>query len=329
MNNKVYCVMQDKSRLIWAGTFLGVSMFEPEAKIEHYKSAPYNNIGLNENIIHGIYQDDEGLLWVGTNNSGVNIIDRDNDRIYDFSDICNNEGLSSNGINQISGHKNYIFISTDNGLNVYDKNTKAVKVYNVKDGLNAKRIRNTMYDKDGIVWIGTSGGLNKLDRKTEEFVSYTTLDGLPNNTVYGIVIDNNGDLWMSTNGGLSKFDPVNKTFHNLDVTDGIQSNEFNGHSYAKLKNGDLIFGGINGLNIFNPDKIMSTTYMPSVEFSTFKVNGKEVSDEWYPITENSIIFSNLKSGIYTFRIKAKNSLGEYSEENSLKFTIKKKEFLLC
>lgn len=455
VDDDVYSIIQDNSGLIWVGTYAGVSMFEPENKIEHYKVDPSSNLSINENLIHGIYEDDEGLIWIGTNTKGINILDRENEFIYDISELTDGCYLSNNSINDITGYGEKIFIGTNNGLNVYDKNTKKISVYSEEEGLIGKKVKCVMYDdegvlwigtnsgfyilnlntdeiidlnylldkhniidkyagaifkdsegiywlgtffngglikidpksntvksykysenfnsisnnsirtitedSDGYIWIGTSGGLNKLDKKTDSFTKYTTADGLPNNNIYGIVIDNNENLWMSTNLGLSKMDKLKGGFYNLNITDGLQSNEFNGNSYGKLRSGELIFGGINGVNIFDPNEILSNSYIPKVEFDGFKLNGVKVntledaklkynentiyirffipdyknikniqyyysldgaSNDWFLLNTNELVLSNLGSGTYTFKVRARNSSGVFSEESSFKFTIK-------
>ena len=59
---------------------------------------------------------------------------------------------------------------------------------------------------------------------------------------------------MSTNFGISRFDPETETFRNFDAGDGLQSNEFNSGAYAKGRDGEFYFGGINGLTVFNPSE---------------------------------------------------------------------------
>lgn len=455
VDDEVYSMIKDRSGLIWVGTYAGVSMFEPENKIEHYKSDPLSSMSINENLVQGLYEDDEGLIWIGTNTKGINILDRKNEKTYDISEFTDGSILSSNSISNITGHEDKIFIATNNGLNIYDKSTKKITVYNEEQGLNGRKVKDLMYDDTGVlwigtsngfnvldlsndeitdlnnifdehnisdrfsgaifkdsegiywlgtflsgglvkfdpktnevknykhdkdvnsisnntirtikedsngnIWIGTSGGLNKLNKETERFTSYTTVDGLPNNNVYGIVFDENENLWLSTNLGISKFDVENNCFLNLNVTDGLQSNEFNGRSYGKLRSGELIFGGINGLNIFNPDEILNSSYIPKVEFDGFEVNGKEIKSiedaelkynentldikfflpdyknikniqyyycldgagsDWFLVNTNEIVLSNLNNGKYTFRIKARNSSGVFSDESSFTFTIK-------
>ncbi len=83
--------------------------------------------------------------------------------------------------------------------------------------------------------------------------------GLPNNTVYGILPDETGALWLSSNKGLSRYYPpadLQKTsvanFTVFTSEDGLQSSEFNTGASYKSKEETLFFGGINGLNFFQP-----------------------------------------------------------------------------
>ena len=67
---------------------------------------------------------DEGMLWVGTFNAGINKINKANDEVTRYyNDLNNNNSLSSNRIKDITGIDNEIWIATDNGLNKYDKST--------------------------------------------------------------------------------------------------------------------------------------------------------------------------------------------------------------
>ncbi|HXL58396.1 MAG TPA: triple tyrosine motif-containing protein, partial [Chitinophagaceae bacterium] len=127
------------------------------------------------------------------------------------------------------------------------------------------------------LWIGTKGGgLNRFDKTTEKFTCYNKKDGLPNNVVYGILTDNDGNLWMSTNRGLSRFNAQTQTFQNFDVSNGLQSNEFDRYSYCKTREGLLFFGGIKGLNYFDPAEIKPLD-PPNVLITDFRLFNKTVS----------------------------------------------------
>ena len=97
---------------------------------------------------------------------------------------------------------------------------------------------------------------------------------MANNIVYNILEDNSENLWLSTNFGLSKFNKKTETFVNYDIQDGIQSSEFNLGAACKTKDGELLFGGMNGFNIFSPEKFVENQQQPDIAITAFKVFNK-------------------------------------------------------
>lgn len=83
----------------------------------------------------------------------------------------------------------------------------------------------------------------------------TDKEGLPNNTIYATIPDHNNNLWISSNQGVSKYEIDKNRFINFSTADGLQHEEFNRLAFFKCASGDIVFGGINGLNIFNPKLI--------------------------------------------------------------------------
>jgi len=81
------------------------------------------------------------------------------------------------------------------------------------------------------------------------------VDGLPDNTVYASLPDGNGKVWISHNSGLSRYDIRTHQFINFTVSEGLQDEEFNRLAYFKSTSGEIMLGGINGLNVFNPASI--------------------------------------------------------------------------
>lgn len=136
------------------------------------------------------------------------------------------------------------------------------------------------------LWIATKGGgLNRLDKSTGDFFHLTTKDGLPDDVVYGILPDDAGNIWGSTNKGIFCLSAVkNNTgnkwiFHNFTKANGLQDDEFNTGSYAKLPNGNLAFGGVNGINIFNPKEILVPGFVPNVFITDILINNQSISPE--------------------------------------------------
>lgn len=120
-----------------------------------------------------------------------------------------------------------------------------------------------------ILWIGTKGGgINRLDIRTGTFEHITTKQGLPNNVVYGILPGREGELWCSTNRGLVKISFSDREKHKFEINTftaatGLQDNEFNTQAFSKAANGELLFGGVNGLNRFFSEALrLDTTPCP-------------------------------------------------------------------
>lgn len=90
---------------------------------------------------------------------------------------------------------------------------------------------------------------------------------------------NDSSFWISTNAGLCNIcwnenniysnEPLKS--QSYDELNGLQSNEFNTGAYTLLSNGDMVFGGLNGINIFNPKDITINPFKPKVYINEFKI----------------------------------------------------------
>ncbi|MEO1625246.1 MAG: two-component regulator propeller domain-containing protein [Bacteroidota bacterium] len=198
---------------------------------------------------------------------------------------------------------NNLWIGTHHGLAVYrnlsggilDAIHREPEWYRHDGKDRSSLIGNNIYalveDDQGRVWISTMTGLSMAidlgDQLT--FKSFTEADGLANSIIHGMLPeDNRRYLWLSTNNGLSKVDTRYFQFSNYSASDGLQSNEFNGKSVFKSDNGELFFGGINGLTYFHPTEIRKEHRIPPIWFTSLKViSGEEFSlldqDEEIPV----------------------------------------------
>ena len=284
---------------MWLGTWGGGlnKFYRKTEKFHAYKHDPQNPNSLNDNIINSLYYDQAGILWVGSNR-GLNKYNKENDT---FSHMENNPGNLFNKLGDVSVFSIYkdkqeiLWIGTRNGLYSYNSNNDTLIHHNFDVGkINSSGFLNTfsLYeDKSGILWIGSiEHGLIKLNKKSGQFRKYTMKDGLPSDYILGILEDDKKNLWLSTNFGLSKFNPSTESFRNYDVEDGLQSNEFEQFSSCcKSKTGELIFGGINGFNIFYPDSIKDNTHIPPVYLTDFYLFNKPVSVGYNTLSNRTIL----------------------------------------
>ena len=164
-----------------------------------------------------------------------------------------------------------LWLATNKGLYRLDPQKREWKIYKNNPAnslsLSSDAILSLCPDPvepNKFFWIGTNGGgLNKFEIATGNCKIYSEEDGLPNNVVYGILNDGAGNLWMSTNKGLSCFTVQQASFRNFTTEDGLPGNEFNGGQYYKRFNGDMIFGGVNGITWFNPAAVLAATLQPN------------------------------------------------------------------
>ena len=200
-----------------------------------------------------------------------------------------------------------IWIGTGYGIDVYDKSTGKFRHYITQAGndgsLSNNSILSIIQDSHDRIWIGTHGGLNLFDSTTDRFKAYTTAHGLPHNSILTIVEDDDSDLWISTPNGISnlKFskssDSTRFEAFNFDQFDGLQGQQFNENAALRTKKGEIVFGGSNGFNLFDPNSIPENKAVPPLVITQIEVlnqaiqpnvayDGRTILTKALPFTES-------------------------------------------
>lgn len=277
-SQRVRSLLKDSFGNVWIGTRdAGLNKLETKTgRMYHFSpSMQYYNI-ISDSYVLDMLQDDNGMIWVATNN-GLNIIDPKTNAIKIYRHDAQKPGTISNSTiyDIYQDRQGTIWLATLDGLNQYHPAGDTFSVIRnnmASQHLATDRLFSIHEDSLGNLWLGTrGGGLEYYDRINNSFTNYTHSDGLPNNLVYGVLEDEENNLWMSTNWGISKFDIKTKAFINFDVTDGLQSNEFNAEAYMKSSSGEMYFGGMKGFNVFDPADIQLNPMMSSLMITSFKI----------------------------------------------------------
>lgn len=258
------------------------------------KIYPVNLKGTYSHEQH-IIQDQSGRLWIGGFNGYYAVFDPQsgNFKEYNVNDgIANKLSKENYTTTLYNDHSGGIWLGTQEGFakieskNILTSNPEITWYCNDpgnRTSLNHNNISTFLDDPidNGLLWIGTKGGgLNLLNKSSGKIRHITINQGLCDNTVYGILDDENGNIWGSTNNGLfcilsSTNRDGNFEIRHFTEAAGLQAAEFNTNAYAKLPNGHLAFGGINGLNIFDPKEILIDTFVPNL-FLTKLIVGNQV-----------------------------------------------------
>lgn len=281
-DNSIFSLHLDADNQLWVGAIDGFFKLEFNGKNARYVQVPFKPDfdEYGDNRIYRIAEDKAGFLWLATK-QGLSVLNKktgkywffNGDKSKDFnvklegSPIIRCIFIDSQDVKWVSTDDGFLYRFESRGKNGELEITSFKKYNPFKqfEGNNEIMITSLWEDKTGTLWMGTFGaGLMQFDRNTGKNKFFTEADGLSNNVVYGVLGDKEGNLWMSTNRGLSMYNPASKTFRNYQEKDGVQSNEFNTGAYFKSRSGELLFGGINGYNKFNPANIKINTNKPQV-----------------------------------------------------------------
>ncbi|MEM6841315.1 MAG: two-component regulator propeller domain-containing protein [Bacteroidota bacterium] len=344
-NISVFSLLEDRLGNLWVGTYnKGLLRLSPDEKggftVSMFLHNPAEPTSISNNIVRSLLQDRHGDLWIGT----------------------------GNGLNKIASDE----LQREQPRFVHYKNTLGDTT-----SISFNYILALHESAAGELWVGTfGGGLNRLITNAEgeaRFSTFNEKDGLANNVVKSILEDDSGDLWIATNRGLSRFNPLEGQFKNYHISDGLQSSEFSELAAFKRQNGEMLFGGINGFNVFYPNCIEDNLYQSQAAITDFQIFNQSVpigetfndrvlleegitwtnainlkywensfsfefsalhfaapdknqyayklegfDDNWVYTTADKrfATYTNLKHGNYTFRVKASNNDGVWSEEST-------------
>lgn len=157
----------------------------------------------------------------------------------------------------------------------------------------AGRLSSFAIKPDGDFYIGAQGALIEIDMKTPatpKLVVYTG-KALADNYFYSIELGSNNDPWLSTNNGIVHFDAQTHNYNHFSLSDGVLVREFNGMASVKRKNGQIIFGGIDGWTMVDPSQISLNDSTPRLTLSSHQI-GSQPAKSFLPKTGLKMLFSD-------------------------------------
>ncbi len=172
----------------------------PEAQYAYFSTGTIIN-----QFLTSIEIDASGRVWLGTEGSGVQVIDTKgtlfdpNDDLYGQGLNAGEDGLYSNGITDIAMDRDgAMWIGTDVGLNVWFDQEVANEFDTPVNAIGVDAINNK--------WIGTQNGITILRGHRDKIGDLTVGNSeLVSGNVQSFAFNSTtGDVWIGTDNGLSR-----------------------------------------------------------------------------------------------------------------------------
>ncbi len=237
----ILSITGDGDRALWVGTADGLIHFDTATgTFRIFKNDPGQSDSLSSNQINVVFRDREGNLWLGLEESGVDLVTEvgpDRIRVIRYSEEdYDPNSLSHNSIQAIYQDDGGVmwFGTYGGGVNKAYPDTRAFGHYQYSpedpNTPAGNMITDLAFDnaRDSI-WVGTGeSGLSRLDLETGQFDHFNhdpeDADSLSSDHVSVLHVDAVGTLWVGTQSGLLEyFDPALVGFSSLPLNFAAQN----------------------------------------------------------------------------------------------------------
>ncbi|MCD8166028.1 MAG: hybrid sensor histidine kinase/response regulator, partial [Bacteroides sp.] len=337
----VYHITEDSRGNIWFAT-KGNELVKAEPdinsplrfKFTRYVNDPDMPSTISGNDIYFTFEDSKGV-WAGSFGGGLNLMNVEDGRVvfhHKHNTFRNYPpyGLYMEIRNITEDEEGRIWVGTTDGLMSFDGNFESPEEISFETFRQESAVLNmadndiyVLYkDASSDIWVSVfGGGLNKLlgyDKKTGKplFKSYGLREGLNNDVVMSIMEDHEGNLWFATEGGLSRFDSKTEHFRNYDKYDGFFNVDMEESSSMRTVDGEMWLGTKQGVLIFSPEKLETSTYNYPTYIVDFKISNRDINSfEGDPILDTSIKYTdhitlNHRQSMFTIEFAALNYLNQ-------------------
>lgn len=271
----VVCLAQGADGTIWAGTYDNGLMGISGNRIRVFNK----NNGLASNDIWSVIYNPDGTLLLGTLGEGLQILNPATMESHMLT--TSNSGLPSDFISSMcQAPDGRTYLGTAGGVAVYNRTTGSIDTVAVSE-LSNPNVNQVFVDSRGLLWIATRDGFNLFDPRRNLCMEVPISNAENKSFILGIAEDLSHSMWISAGGMLFNIKVRQEPeyafdIRRYDVTDGLQNCDFNQRSFCRLPDGEILVGGLYGVNRFYPERIEYNTFAPSVRFTGLSLLGEPV-----------------------------------------------------
>ncbi len=271
---------------LWFGTYEGGILKYHNGEWKNFRTTDEGS-QLVTNNIWGITEDRWGNIWVGVLGGGAVRIDKHTGKQRSFT--TDNSVLKTVWTNSIStatngwimlGNSEYFALihpRTFKVINGWVAETKGAKALTVSTATSQ-----AVMDSRRLIWLCSPAGVAIFDRKNNQTTLLDMKSGLHGSNAVAVTEDNRHTMWVTTDHGVSNIIPQHQedstwTFvvRSYNDRDGLQPGPFNQRAIYCSRDGHLLIGGQEGLDII----------------ATTRLN--EGDDKEQPIFSGLVLFDHL------------------------------------
>ncbi len=243
--------------LIWIYSIHGVDVLNLTNKSWQANRIPQ---GVKDIPVKAVSQDELGRLWIGTDNHGIFIVEKDGTYQTITHNPADTYSLPNNTVKAI-------YNSGDGGMWIGTYKKGASMYYPSEYKFSNKLITDVNCitrnpNEYSSVWLGTDhSGLMKYNYETDELVEIADPKDPGCSSITSLTTDSKGNLWIGTyKNGLKRY--ANGTFTHWRMADGLATDNI--WAIAENTDGTLWLGTLGGgLQLFDPVSNTFTTFNTS------------------------------------------------------------------
>lgn len=302
-DNIAFSLCEDKRGRLWLGTAQG--LYRSDAAVAATASSlRFECIGPKDSskpvAITSLIADSRDQLWLVSRNRGLCRVDPLSGELVCLNDSAAfSQSLSALSLRLVfPGRNGWLWLSSVGGLSRLDPERGTVQPFFTPSPEGISGYVSAMYeDGEGVLWLAWSEeGMQRFDPRSGQSDFFGLAEGLCDNNIHAILPEFGEEsgqlLWISTDNGLCRFDRKSGLAKRFDRSDGLQSNEFNAGAYWQAEDGELFFGGVNGLTVFYPEQIRLGRYQPPVYITDFRILNNSVAHGPDSILQKPIEFTS-------------------------------------
>jgi len=337
--NSFYKVCEDRSGRIWIASWEG-GLLQTRYSSQPLSFTTYLNNEYGQRRIHDMIIDKNQRLWIATDD-GLYTVDVGRKNISGADFDCFNTENGRLPVDEIVclyiDRGGALWLGSNGGLLKcsYDSREKKLSYqrYTTKEGMGNNNIRSLVEDQFGNFWVGTEEGVSCINRQTPLIKTYMFSTNLSSNTYSDGAVQAmpDGRLFFGTVNGMMILRPHedNHSINNSNKTD-ITDLFIDGVSIYDLRDDISLEKALNASkkvvlphNCSNLQIYFSDFNYSDARSTLYQYYLEGVDKKWRPLTSmNHADYSDLTPGRYTFHLRARTGIDQWSEETTIDIRIR-------